>query len=281
MRIAASVPRDVADAVRSVWGPLERYAHPALVDLAARRLANASEAVNGADVPTLDQVRALIAAVDVTTTTTTAGSGIRIGTFAQRGTAQVRGSLFAASDRNYVVWGSDGSSWRYLAGVQSGTLDPDMKPTLTTADAGYLFASTDFDRVYRWSGSAWADAPGQPTRGMIVYFEDDLLPGAWWALCDGSTVDRSTTTGGTNSLTLPDLTTDNRFLRSVAGATAGTGGAATVNPPSTDSGSNSATQEVQSGTGVTVAAEPHIHAVDLAALATVPPYFDARPYMRL
>lgn len=305
MRIPASVQRDVADAIRSVWGPLERYAHPSIVDLAARRLAHASEAVDDDDVPTLSQVEALIAAATEVDETPDAPSrtAIRIAPFAQRGSAvSARGTLFAATDRNYVTWASNGNVWIYVAGIQSGTLSPDQKPTLTTNDTGYLFRSTDFERLYRWSGSAWADAPGQEKRFQVAWFpasiHADAVPGTGWQLCDGTAgVTRSTPTGGTTTFTAPDLTTDNRFIRAVSGATGGTGGSATththdVDVASTTSGAPSATVAVQAGAGTTVATDTHTHAVDPAAVTSagpsgasgidaLPPFMNMRPYVRL
>lgn len=124
----------------------------------------------------------------------------------------------------------------------------------------------------------------------------DFVPGAGWQLCDGTAgVTKSESTGGTSTFTVPNLTTSNLFLRSVAGATGGGGGSATththsVNPPNTTSGNNSASQEVQSGAGVTVAAHTHTHDVDIASFTSgapttaddaLPPYINLRPYMRL
>lgn len=197
---------------------------------------------------------------------------VYVNTFSNRPAAGStdEGMLFAASDRGYQVWRFDGTNWILLEGVggpMRGTISPDQKPSLTANDVGFLFYSTDFDRVYRWDGAAWADAPGQPTRGQIAYFVDNLLPGTGWQLCDGTATTRSTATGGTAAYTVPDLTTTNALLRSVSGATGGTGGSAT-------SGTNSASQEVQVGVGVTVAAHTHTHSV-------LNPYYEARPYMRL
>lgn len=281
MRIPGSVSRDVADAIRSVWGPLERYAHPAIVDLASRRMAHASAAEDAADLVTLGQVEALIAAIEHPESGGSASVSVRVGAFTNRGSASPAGKVFFASDRDYVGWVSTGSAWIYVAGIQSGTLDPDEKPTLTTNDVGYLFHSTDFNRLYRWSGTAWADAPGQPARYAVHWFTVAPDPITGWALLDGSTVDVSTKIGGvTEGVVLSDMVTANRFPRA-SGTAGGTGGAETVDPPSTASGNNSASQEVQSGTGVTVAAHTHTHNTDLAALDILPPYLDLLPYVRL
>lgn len=216
----------------------------------------------------------------------TAPGAVQFGSHATRmglppGTAGA-GALFYETDRTAlyavqvtgpaIVWLFIGQSTPF-----PGTLSPDLKPTdLTSNDAGFRFASTDFNRVYVWTGVTWVDAPGEDRRGYIQFFDvtlhADFAPGAGWALCDGTAgVTRSTPAGGTTTVTVPDLTTANRFLRSVAGATGGTGGAATAT-----TGDNSDSTEVQAGTGETVAADPHDHDV-----ATEPPYFDAQPYFRL
>jgi hypothetical protein len=75
------------------------------------------------------------------------------------------------------------------------------------------------------------------------------------------------------------------------------GGSATththpVDPPSTASGAPSATVAVQSGAGTTVATDTHTHATDIASFTSgtpsgtggddaLPPYYNARPYIRL
>lgn len=230
--------------------------------------------------------------------------GSLVNTFANRPNLALadRGFLFIASDRGYQTWRKMDvpNDWLLMEGVGGpmvGTLSPDQKPTLGANDAGFRFASSDFDRVYRWTGAAWADAPGQPARGTIAYFDDTLLPGTGWALCDGGAVTRSTSTGTTAAFTTPNLTGANRFLRSVAGATGGVGGSATthfhpVNPPITATSAPTATVAVQSGAGTTVATDTHTHNVDISSFSSgapsgaggddaLPPYLNARPYIRL
>ena len=224
--------------------------------------------------------------------------GSLIDVFANRPTTADRGFLFIATDRGGQVWRNGVTAWVLLEGVGGPySANAGSAPTLTTDDVGFVWKMADFDRLYRWTGTAWEDAAGQPTRGMIDYFSDLMLPGAWWALCDGSSVTRSTPTGGTTSILVPNLTSVNRFIRSVALGTGTTGGGATththqVNPPSTTSGANSASQAVQVGVGVTVAADPHTHATDVVEFSSggpsgaggddaLPPYLLLRPYMRL
>ena len=224
--------------------------------------------------------------------------GSYVNTFANRPDPALadRGFLFIASDRGDHVWRKTGDVWVLVEGMGGptrGTL-ANITTSLGTDDEGYVYHATDFDRTYRWSGSAWADVPGGETRLQIVYF--NTSPAAWWALCDGSTVTRSTGVGGSTSYVTPNLTTGNRFIRSSTSAGT-TGGSATththpIDPPSTTSGAISNNVAVQSGAGTVVAADPHTHAVDIASFASgtpsgtsgddaLPPYMNLMPYVRL
>lgn len=154
--------------------------------------------------------------------------GILIDVFANRpafGSADTN-FVFVASDRGNQAWAAGTSAWTLLAGwgePMSGTLSPDQKPTLTTADAGLKFYATDFDRTYRWTGAVWADAivPSSVPRKTIVW--SDIALGTGFALCDGSTVTVSTSSGGTASYTTPNLTGSNAFVRANT-TSRGTGG---------------------------------------------------------
>jgi hypothetical protein len=343
-QVATNTVTAINGALRDVWAVVEKFATTGPIDFNGRRLSNLANGTEATDAVTLQQLQPALDALGLSHITRVpsalegSGSGkVRVGLFAARGSASAHsGEWFLASDRNYVGWLSDGSNWRYAFGVQSGTLSPDQKPTLTTSDTGYRFRSTDFAREYRWTGSAWEDAPGQPARGQIVHFpitiHADFAPGTGWQLCDGTGgVTRSTPTGGTTTFSAPSL--NNTFLRGVTGVTGGTGGNATahvhsidppnttsgnnsaghthsVDPPNTTSGNNSASQAVQSGAGITVAAHTHTHDtnigsftsgaesnththdVDIAAFSSagpsgtagddaLPPYYNARPYIRL
>lgn len=295
-RIPSTAAADIQQAFRDVWAAMPGLVTAQTVDLQRRRLMNAGDADDDRDLVTLQQVRGLLAATDGGATPVASPGTARVGAYSTRGAAAAhRWELFLASDRNYVGWVSTGTAWKYCSGVQAGTLSPDQKPTLTTDDAGYLFASTDFARVFRWSGSVWADAPGDPPRYMIAFFQ--VAPSTGWALCDGSSVTVSTSGGGTvGSVTIPNLTTGKRFLRSHTSVGA-TGGSATththsVDVASTTSGAPSATSTVQSGAGATVASDTHTHTVDPGAVTSagpsgssgddaLPPYYEALPYMRL
>lgn len=272
------------------------------LDLRGFRLFNAGDGIDGTDLVTKRQLDRLLdlraAAVEPVRESRaklrlgTSGM-VRVGPFASRGAATKAGELFLADDRNYVGWICTGTVWQYAFGIEYGTLSPDQKPTLTTEDAGYLFGSTDFQRLYKWTGAAWNDAPGQPTRGSIQWFDAsahaDFVPGAGWALCDGTaSVSRSTPFGNVTTFTIVDMTTTTAYARAVSGATGGTGGSFshTHTITSGTTGVESADTVVQSGSGVTVAALNHTHGNNAAQTTSgpsvgAPPYVDLRPYMRL
>lgn len=138
------------------------------------------------------------------------------------------GIFFSASDRGYQLWRFSRvtTDWTYVGGGSPtrGTL-ASITGSLTTKDAGYLYYATDYDRVYRWTGTAYEDAPGQPARNAVSYFDQSTVP-TGWAKCDGSAATISTATGGTAAITTPDLITLNRVIRA-ANTSGGSGGAAT------------------------------------------------------
>lgn len=263
--LGADVPENIGRALKSIWGPLERYTNPQVVDLGGRRMANAHVAENGADLATLDQVSDLIAtAIGAVATgdSSDPSMAIRIAVFTARGgPAAYRGGLFAASDRNNVVWASNGAAWIYVAGTERNTL-ANLRTGLTTNDAGYLFFVTDYSHTLRWTGSAWEWAPGDDGSGYYQLFE--AAPAGYganaWQLCDGSSnVPRLNADGSTTNVTVDNVSTA-RYLK---GGTTSAGVVAASGNTSTDSagttGNNSASVAVQSGAGTTVAADPHTH----------------------
>lgn len=216
------------------------------------------------------------------------------------------GMWFRATDRGDQAWRFTGvkgfSTWvlqQDYGEPMDGTLSPDQKPTLTTNDDGFRFFSTDFNREYIWSGTAWADAPTAPPRFEIGFFTGTPEPSTGWQLCDGSSVTRSTAVGGTQgAFAVPSLTAANRFIQSGAAAGA-TGGSAThthgvsgsTGSASPGTGGPSDTTTVQSGAGETVASDTHDHTVDshshgagsLSADSADgrPPWYQAIPFIRL
>lgn len=216
------------------------------------------------------------------------GDGALYGTHAQRIALDLStisdGTLWNETDT--TVWYQlqlllTAKTWVYVLGAQSGTLSPDLKPTLGTHDAGYLFNSTDFNRVYRWSGSAWADAPGEDDRKYVaMFFATPTYVG--WQLADGSVnVPVSTATGTVTTFNTVDFVTASLFPRfdNTIGLT---GGAATATHATTDTGVENVVTTVQAGAGTNVAGINHVHSNNAGfTVNTVPPYFTLRPYIRL
>ena len=85
-----------------------------------------------------------------------------------------------------------------------GTLSPDEKPRgLGQQEAGKLFYATDYNRSYRWTGIAWEDAPGTPSRNSVLWFVDNPNPPIGWVPCDGNRYARSTSDGRTEVFLAP------------------------------------------------------------------------------
>ena len=88
--------------------------------------------------------------------------------------------------------------------MKQGTLEPDQRPSLHSKDAGFLFYSTDFVRLYVWTGTAWAAI--QPDMKAVSFFTAAPSTNGWH-LCDGSTGVRCSKPDGTTELIdLPLLT---------------------------------------------------------------------------
>lgn len=163
------------------------------------------------------------------------------------------GMIFQATDQGGQAWIKENTSndWVLLQGwgdPMSGTLPPAISPV--ARDAGFRYRSTDFDRVYRWTGSAWEDYPGQPTRGIMVFATASL--GTGWHACDGASVTISTATAGITTVTVPNFI--GLFPRANSSA-GGSGGASshthTIDPPNTSTGGASPSTTGSSGSGTT------------------------------
>jgi len=248
--------RDV-DALIAALGQTTPY------DWKQRRLSNLEDGEADQDAVTVAQLTASIEALRTDLDTAGADApqaGSRIGVFTARGAPGAhRGQLFFASDRHYVGWVSTGAAWVYVLGTQRGAI-ASLTASLTTNDAGYLYYATDYARTFRWTGSVWENAPGDTMQGEVRGFT--IAPGTGWQLCDGSTVTRSTPTGGTTSVTVPNYATPAyvKFATALTvGPTAASGTSGSTGP---ETGGPSDTTEVASGSGEDVASGDHTHDVD-------------------
>ncbi len=99
-----------------------------------------------------------------------------------------------------------------------GRLAPDERPSpLDSRAAGLLFYSTDFARTFRWNGTRWEDAPGQPERGLVGWFAPPgppdatlVLPG--WASCNGKQVQQTSSDGSLKALQTPAIPASNGLV---------------------------------------------------------------------
>jgi hypothetical protein len=200
------------------------------------------------------------------------GSGVRADTHANRlanypASGQSVGSLFFETDRTvlYVVVGGGNNQWDYAGGVMYGTLSPDLKPSdLGTSDLGFLFESTDYYHLYRWTGSTWTWGPGDPGNGgQKCDFVKAPTPAAAWKKLDGKGDDGTNPVGGGNPIkfaledgTLSSVTRLDSLVAGgyIAGGASFTGvlNSATVPTISGVTGSGTANIGNDSGVGTTI-----------------------------
>lgn len=195
------------------------------------------------------------------------------------------GTIFFETDRTvyYIVTVVSGSQvWQCLpGGYMKGTIaSPDQKPTdLGTNDTRFEFYSTEFNKYFRWTGSAWERRGDQLQAGFIQLAAVGPaigIPG--WQLCDGSTVAASRDDGTTNNVTVPDYTTA-AYVKVASVASVGPFGATGVTDDEASHthnfGASAVTGddlgsgvEVQAGTGVVVAEHFHAHGVSFGTAPT-------------
>lgn len=107
--------------------------------------------------------------------------------------------------------------WDILKATQKSSLGPEtgllinIPRNLAAIDAGRIYHATDYDRLYRWTGTAWADFGGQVTRLTVAYFPVNTTP-TGWAICNGGPVQISTSDGRTASLTPPTIVNVNNLF---------------------------------------------------------------------
>jgi hypothetical protein len=181
------------------------------------------------------------------------------------------GFAFRGTDAGDAVWIWSGTAFVYEVGTGfpvEGTL-PFPFP-LTATDVGFSAWSTDYHRLYVWSGAGWAEGEHNDARYQVGWFAQAPDQHGWF-LCTGATVQQSTATAGLAAFVTPNLI--GVFPRG-NNAAGGTGGhAATV----TDAPSAiTLVDNTLAGSTVNVASAAHTHNV-----ATLPPYYDLLPMIRL
>jgi hypothetical protein len=163
-------------------------------------------------------------------------------------------------------------TWIWVGGVAVVFGPASLPAGLGTNDAGYLAFETTFFHAYRWNGANWTFAPGDSGAGYVVASPTSAAPfGGLWQLCDGSTVSVSKGDGTTTNVATPNLT-GNTFIFGAAALT----GVNVASQPTWDAAAvteadNGVPTVVQSGTGATVAPEPHTHNLTNANAKLKPP----------
>jgi hypothetical protein len=171
-----------------------------------------------------------------------------------------------------------------------GTLSPDVKPAdLGTTDVGFLFESTDFYHLYKWTGSVWTWGPGDGCNGgQKCDFAKAPTPASAWKKLNGLGDDNTNPVGAGNpikyakedgtigSITRLDDMTAGTYSKSNAAftgvrtsATAPTIAATTASGNASiqsgnaaigvDNGAGTTFNAAATGTATTVAAHTHNH----------------------
>ena len=96
--------------------------------------------------------------------TQSGASAVLFGTHARRllqlKASDHSGSAYFESDRDYVVYLSDGKQWHFAGGIMYGPL-ANRPGGLSNADEGFYYLTSDQPQaLYRWTRGAWATALG-------------------------------------------------------------------------------------------------------------------------
>lgn len=156
-------------------------------------------------------------------------------------------------------------TWVYLAGTVTVANPASLPSGLGPAETNLIAYELTYFHSYRWTGSAWTFAPGDPGAKYIVATPTAAPKGGKWQLCDGTAVQVSNGDGTTSSVTTPNLmTSGNSGGPSLLGAGAPLGfnastpgswqAAARTETESAHTHNVTASIVVQSGTGSTAAA---------------------------
>lgn len=164
---------------------------------------------------------------------------IQTGTHAARLAAGVgpSGTAFFETDR-FSLYVSDGTSWIFRIGApfdqaQAGIAA--LAATLGSNDTGLLIHEPTYEHTLRWSGAAFAFAPGDPGGGYIVLASAAPV-GAGWVACDGAAHNVLTATGGLAATATPAAAAGYVKLAAAYNAARAAGGRTTSDSAGTPSG---------------------------------------------
>ncbi len=118
------------------------------------------------------------------------------------------GTLFYETDRG-VFYVDVQSVWTYATGVMQNTQSK-LPTDLAAADAGFLYAVTDYAHLLAWSGTEWTWGPGEGGSGFIQSFASDPT-GSGWHVCDGSVVEMLSSNGTLKKIQIPAVGKDGAF----------------------------------------------------------------------
>lgn len=153
---------EIQSAFRDVYQKLEPL-RSGNIDLSGRRIVGAGSAVGKFDYVTRFDLLNLLDGLTKAGVVSGRGetalnqiNAVRLGAYATRGAAAAHpNSMFAASDRDYVSWVSNGASWSYHAGIHRDVFA--NRPTPESTDTNYPYFATDTFQRFYWSGSAWVE----------------------------------------------------------------------------------------------------------------------------
>jgi len=121
------------------------------------------------------------------------------------------GTIFYATDTkvSYIEQDVPTATWTYFDGIEFNPLA--SLPAPGANNAGYLFGATDYFHLFRWDGSAWNFAAGDPGSAYVVAGRDNATApiGGLWALCDGNNATVAQANGTTAPVTTPNLSANN------------------------------------------------------------------------
>ena len=184
------------------------------------------------------------------------------GTHAVRlATPAIDGQAFWETDRT-VLYISVNAAWTYAVGEMKCT-QSSLPSDLGANDRYFMADVSDYGHILLWgsaSGSysaGWAFAPGDNGSDWFAFYRSS--PGAaGWHICDGSTVNYLKSDGTLGSAVLPNVTGTGVYVKAETSYSP-TVTAAVTPTLSGNTGVDSASATVQSGSGATVAAHTHTH----------------------